>query len=200
MNESGKYAIIVALQKTMFGGYYMKQEYIECGKFVGTHGVKGALRVQPWCDTPEFLCGFKTLYKKENGVFAAFKVNSAKPHGNIVIMEVENVCSIDDAEHLRNKTLYLARKDLKLEKGAYLICDLLGCTVFDYESNKILGQICDVSKTGANDVWHIKNNDKEYLVPVIDDVIKEVDIDKEKVVIKPLAGIFDDAEVIKNAD
>ena len=57
----------------------MKKDYIESGKIVGTHGVKGGLRVQPWCDSPEFLCQFKKLFFKEKNGYNAVKVKSAKP-------------------------------------------------------------------------------------------------------------------------
>ena len=170
----------------------MKKDYIESGKVVGTHGVRGGLRVQPWCDTPEFLCQFKNLFIKNGEVFNSVKVKSSKPHGNVVIMELDSVCSMDDAEALRGKVIYIERKDLKLEEGQYLISDLIGVEVFDADSGNSLGKISDVSKTGANDVWHISYNGKEYLIPVIDEVVINVDIDENKVIIRPLKGIFED--------
>ena len=51
-----------------------------------------------------------------------------------------------------------------------------------------------MSKTGANDVWHITNESGEYLIPVIDDVVISVDIDNQKVQIRALKGIFDDED------
>ena len=79
-----------------------------------------------------------------------------------------------------------------MEEGQYLISDLMEIEVFDADSGKLLGKISDVSKTGANDVWHIMSNGKEYLIPVIDDVVISVDIDANKIVIRPLKGIFED--------
>ena len=84
------------------------------------------------------------------------------------------------------------RKDAGLDDGQYFIADLLGCNVYDADSNKHLGIIGDVSQTGANDVWHIKQGDTEYLIPCIDEVVINVDIENEKVVIRPLKGIFPD--------
>ncbi len=72
----------------------MKKEKIETGKIVGTHGVRGGLRVQPWCDSPQFLCDFKKIYIKSGDEFVTLKVKSSKPHRNIVIMELEGVLSI----------------------------------------------------------------------------------------------------------
>lgn len=171
----------------------MKKNYLETGKVVGTHGIRGQVRIQPWCDSPEFLCAFKKLYLDIDGK-EAVKVTSAKPHGNIVIASFKGVDTIEQAECYRNKVLYIDRKDVKLEEGQYFIEDLIGCNVYDVNSNDLLGKISDVSQTGANDVWHIECDGKEYLIPNIPDVVISVDIESEKVVIKPLKGIFDDED------
>ena len=170
----------------------MKKDYIETGKIVGTHGVRGSLRVQPWCDTPEFLCQFKNLFLKEQSAFNSVKIKSSRPHGNVVIMDLDGVNNMDEAENLRGKILFVKRKDLKLDDGQYLISDLIDCDVFDADSNEFIGKISDVSKTGANDVWHINKNQNEYLIPVIDEVVISVNIEENKVVIRPLKGIFED--------
>lgn len=169
----------------------MKQNFIETGKIVGTHGVRGMVRIQPWCDSPDFLCKFKKFYCDSEGN-AFLKVIKATPHGNVVIAVLDGIDSIEAAEKYRNKTIYIDRKDFKLPKDRYLICDLIGCEVFDAETNDLLGKLTDISATGANDVWHITKEGKEYLVPAIDEVIVSVDTDNEKIVIKAMKGIFDD--------
>ena len=169
----------------------MNKKFLETGKIVGTHGVRGMVRIQPWCDSAEFLCGFKKLYLNSEGD-SVINITSAKPHGNIVIASIKGVDTIEKAESYRNKVVYINREDVKLEEERYFIEDIIGCTVYDADSNKVLGKISDVSATGANDVWHIKNANKEYLIPCIDEVVISVDIDFEKVVIRPLKGIFDD--------
>lgn len=170
----------------------MKQ-YLETGKIVGTHGVKGMVRVQPWCDSPDFLKQFKKIYTDANGV-NMLTVTSSNPHGNVVLMALKGIDSIEKAETLRNKVIYIDRKDAKLPEGRYFIDDLVDCTVYDADSNKVLGTLTEVSSTGANDVWHIKSDDKEYLVPAIDEVIVSVNIEEGALVIRPLKGIFDDED------
>ncbi len=171
----------------------MKKKYLEVGKIVGTHGIKGAARVQVWADSPDFLKQFKYLYTDENGgnKLAVLKV---QPHGNISIVSFKGVESIEHAESFRNTILYIDRKDVKLPKDRYFITDLIGVKVFDADNGRLYGEISDVSETGANDVWHITDNDKVYLIPVIDEVLVSVDIDKEIALIKPLKGIFDDED------
>ncbi len=171
----------------------MKNKFLETGKIVGTHGVKGVLRVQPWCDSADFLKQFGSVFTDKEGV-NRLEVTSVQPHGNIVLMAVKGVDSIEKAEVLRNRIIYIDRKDVKLPENRYFIDDLKGCTVTDADSGAILGKLTDVSETGANDVWHITNNGREYLVPAVDEVIVSVDIDAEAIVIRPIKGIFDDED------
>ena len=107
-------------------------------------------------------------------------------------MKIKNVDTIEQAEALRGKVLYLDRNDAVLPKGVFFQCDLFDCEVFDVDTGEKLGVITDVSQTGANDVWHIERNGKEYLIPSIPDVVINVDIDNAKIEIRPLKGIFDD--------
>ena len=171
----------------------MLKKFLETGKIVGTHGIKGMLRVQGWCDSGEFLQQFKYIYTDCDGK-TKYAVKSAQPHGNVVLMALKGVDSIEQAEALRNKVIYIARKDVKLDEGRYFVTDLIGCTVRDADTEKVLGKLTDVSETGANDVWHIENEGKEYLVPAIDEIIVSVDVNNGDIVIRPLKGIFDDED------
>lgn len=169
------------------------KKFLETGKIVGTHGVKGMLRVQPWCDSADFLKQFKYIYTDNNGE-NKLTVASANAHGNIVLMAVKGIDSIEKAETLRNKIIYIDRKDAKLPEGRYFIDDLIGCTVYDADTDSVLGTLTDVSATGANDVWHISRDGKEYLVPAIAEVIVSVDIERGSLKIRALKGIFDDED------
>ena len=171
----------------------MKQRYLETGEIVGTHGVRGEMRLYPWCDSPDFLSGIKRLYLDKEGK-AVLDVVSARVHGTLVLIKVKGVDDIPAAERLRGKTVYLDRKDARIEKGAYFIQDLIGCAVIDADDGHCYGTVCDVSKTGANDVWHIKQESREVLIPAIPDVVIDVDIDREKVVIRAMKGLFDDED------
>ena len=170
----------------------MKKEFLEVGQGVGTHGVRGTMRIKPWSDDGEFLKGFKRFFTDKGD--SVLKVKSVKPHGAVVLLDVAGVDSIEKAEAMRGKVLSIKREDAKLPEGRYFIDDLVGCTVKDADSEAILGTLTEVSATGANDVWHIEKGGKEYLVPAIDEVIVSVDVENESVVIRPLKGIFDDED------
>lgn len=173
----------------------MIKDFIEIGEIVGTHGVKGELRVYPDCDSPEFFAKFKTLYFDSNGS-CAVKVISSRPHGNLCLLKIEGVETVEQAQRLRGKLLYMKRTDAKLPKGRYFIAELLGCRVIDADDEtKEYGTLTDVSETGANDVWHITDAaGTEYLIPYIPDVVINVDAAADLIKIRPLRGIFDDAD------
>lgn len=168
------------------------EQYLEIGKIVGTHGLKGELRVDPWCDSPQFLCEFKTLYLTKGATKLEVK---SRPHKNIAIVKVKGVDTIEDADKLRNKILYMNRDDARLAEDEYFIQDLMGMEVTDIDNGKIYGILTDVFKTGANDVYQVTDdNKKDYLIPVIDEVVINISLDENKVYIRPLKGIFDDED------
>lgn len=169
----------------------MVKKYLDVGKIVGTHGIKGELRVNPWCDSPNFLCGFKTLYfnKGEKKI----KVEKSRVNKNIVIMKLKDVDTIEQASLLRGRVLYIDREDAKMESGVYFIQDIIDLEVVDYNTGCLYGKVTDVLKTGANDVYQITNDKgNNYLIPVIDDVVIKIDIDENKIYISPIEGIFED--------
>lgn len=172
----------------------MLKQFLETGQITGTHGVRGEVRVHPWSDSPNFVTKFKRLYLDGNGD-KYIDVERARAHGNMVIMKIKDVDDIPAAERLRNKVLFISRKDAKLDKNAVFVQDLIGCSVYDADTAACYGKINDVSQTGANDVWHIKGEDGgETLIPAIPDVVVEVDAENDRVVICPLKGLFDDAD------
>lgn len=167
-----------------------KQTYLEAGKIVGTHGVRGELRVQPWCDSPQVFASLKTLYLDQGS--RPVKVQS-RPHKNIVLVKMEGVDTVQDAAVLRDQVLYLHRDDLKLEPGRYFIQDLIGLRVVDADEETEYGILTDVSSTGANDVYHMRTGDgEEILIPVIPQVVIGVDLDGGMVRIRPMPGLFDE--------
>ncbi len=162
---------------------------LEIGKIVNTHGLRGDVKVMPWCDDPEIfhVLAYVCIDEKE------FEIEKSRIHKNMVILKLEGIDRIEDAEQMRNKTLTVPREELgELPEGTYYICDLLGCTV-ETEDGRVLGKICDIIKTGSNDVYAVENEDKkQVLIPVIDEVVKKVDLDARHITVRLLKGLIDD--------
>ena len=172
----------------------MIKNYLELGQIVSTHGIKGEMRFNPWCDKPEFVKKFKNLYFDNNGE-KSIKVISARPHGNMVILMLEDIDTVEKAQSLKNTVLFMKRNDAHLPKGTWFVQELFDCTVIDDNNGKVLGTIVDVSETGANDVWHIKTpKGDEVLIPAIKQVIVNVDVEKGEILINPIKGLFEDED------
>ena len=170
----------------------MLKPFLEAGKIVGTHGIKGELRVECWCDSPEFLSSFKTLYF-ENGK-QKLSVKS-RPHKNLALVKIKDVETVEQADLLRGKILYIDRNDVKFEEGVNFIQDIIGCEVKNQSDGTVYGKVSDVLFTGANDVYEVTNQDnKKYLIPVIPQVVTKVDVENSLVEIIPMKGLFDDED------
>lgn len=169
----------------------MIKDYLEIGQIVSTHGIRGEVRLNPWCDGPEFVKKFKTLYRDEKGQ-AFFKVISCRPHGNVAVMKLDGVDTVEDAKALKNTVLYMKRDDINLPDGKWFISELIDCRVIDADDNNVeYGVITDVDSGLANDVWYVKTDaGEEVLIPAIKDVVINCDVKNNKVYIRPLRGLF----------
>lgn len=166
------------------------QKYLETGKIVSIHGLKGEVKIQPWCDSPEYLCTFKCLYSKSGD--RVYEIERIRPQGNMVIAKLKGIDTPEQAQALRGRILYIDRDDADLPEGSYFVADLIGLEVRD-ESGRSYGVISDVLQPGANDVYEIKSNDgKLYYIPAIPSVILSTDIQDGIMVIYPMEGLFDE--------
>lgn len=164
------------------------KKYLEVGKIVNVHGIYGDVKVLPWCDSANFICGFDTLYS--DGGKNSFAVKKARVLGNVAILRFDGVDTAEKANALRQTVLYIDRDDVTLPEGSHFIADLIGLAVYD-EQEKCYGTVKDVLKTGANDVYEIEGADGSlYYIPAIPSVILDTRIDEGKIVIFPMEGLF----------
>ena len=155
-----------------------KNNYLECGIIINTHGVSGDVKLESLCDTPNILASMKKVYFLENGEYRAVKVLRASVFKSFVIAKLEGIDDMDKAIALKNTTVYAARSDFKLPKGTYFIADLIGLDVIDNISGKVYGQITDVLNKGASDIYVIKTPDGERMMPAVAEFVKKTDLEK----------------------
>ncbi len=165
------------------------KRFLEIGKIVAVQGLKGDVRVEPWCDSAEFLCEFDTLYFDKGNT--PVEIEKVRPHKNIVLVKIKGTDTVEAAQMLRGKILYMDREDVELDDGCYFVQDLIGLEVIDNDDGTVYGKLSEVKETGANDVYIVKNGEKEYLIPAIPDVIISTDIENGKMLIHKLDGLFD---------
>lgn len=162
---------------------------LEVGQIVNSYGIKGFLKIVPLVDNNNQYKDFKKLYIQENKKIKELNIQEVKFSKNLILLKVEGIENIEDALKLKNFYLYAKREDIKLEEGAHFIVDLIGLKVYTQEGN-LLGILKEVLQPGANDVYIVENDKKEQLLlPVIPDVVKDIDITNNKIIVKLLDGL-----------
>ena len=162
----------------------MGSNFLEAGQIVNTHGIRGEVKIVPWCDTPEFLCGFDTFYLDG----APVKVESARAHKGNVIAKLAGVDDVNGAMRLKNKVISIDRSGVILPPGRHFIADLIGLEVREAESGRVLGKIEDVLTLPANDVYVVKG-EKEYLIPAVDEFLAETNLEGGYVRVRLIEGM-----------
>ncbi len=165
----------------------MLQQYLEVGKVTNVHGLMGEVRVQPWADSPEFLCQFDTLYVDE--AHWPIKVERARVHKNMAIVKFEGITDVNGAMMLRNAVLYIDRKDARLPEGSFFLADLMGLEARDAATGAVLGRIADVLTLPANNVYVIRGGAREIMVPAVDAFIAETNIEGGYIRVNMMEGL-----------
>ena len=152
----------------------MLKQFLEVGKVTNVHGLMGEVKVQPWADSPDFLCQFKTLYVDD--AHWPIQVERARVHKNMVIMKFEGPSDVPSALSLRNAILYIDRADVDLPEGTFFLADIHGLEVRDAATGEVLGKIADVLTLPANNVYVVKGGAREMMVPAVPQFIAETNI------------------------
>ena len=159
------------------------------------HGVRGLIKVDPWCDSPKVLAGLKRIYfALKGGEYRECKVLSASVMGPVVLLSLEGICDRDAAIALKNTVLYARRDDIPLKRGEMFLQDMIGLTVIDAESGRVYGEIAEVADGVRNRIYTVKTDTGEVLFPAVPEFVKEIDPEKG-VLISPIPGFFDGDEV-----
>ena len=157
------------------------KKFLTIGEITKPHGIKGEVKVFPLTDDIQRFKKLKRVFIDGQEV----KISYVTVGHDRAILRLEGIDSVEDAEKLRKKLLVVPREEaVRLEEDAYFIEDLKDCTVYDEEGLE-LGKVAEVIQTGANDVYWIKKP-KELLIPAIRDVVLSVDVEAEKIIIKPI--------------
>jgi 16S rRNA processing protein rimM len=166
-------------------------EYIEIGQIVNTNGLKGVVKVNPFTDDISKFEDLKYVYIQLKNELKKVKIEQVRYNKNQVLLKLEGIDSIEEAEKYRNFYLKTEKESQEdLGEDTYYIVDLIGLDVYS-DKNEYLGKIEDVFPTGSNDVYVVKDNlGKQILIPAIVDVVKEVDLKNKKMIINLIPGLI----------
>ena len=158
-------------------------KFLECGRIVNTHGIRGEVKIVPWADSPEFLCSLPTLYIDGK----PYAVRSARPHKGSVLALLEGVDDINAAMLLKNKVVWLARVDVELEDGAFFLADLIGLRAVD-ENGAELGVLSEVLSPSIQQIYVVKGQ-REIMIPAVPEFILETNVPEGYVKVHLIEGM-----------
>ena len=162
-----------------------QKQYLEAGKIVNTHGVRGEVKIQPWSDSPAFLCSIPCFYIDNT----PFTVRRASVHKDCVIAALDGVTDLDQAILFKNKIVYIDRKDAKLPEGQFFVQDLIGLTVIEQDTQNTVGTIKEILDLPAGNVYVVQGADREILIPAVPAFILQTDLEAGVVYVHLIEGM-----------
>jgi len=165
---------------------------VAVGEIVAAHALRGVVRVRPYQPPAPSLAAGRTVLLEHDGSRRPVRIDAVTPHGrDALLVELAGVGDRTAAERLRGARLLVARDDLPpAGDGEFYWHEIVGFAV-ETDAGEALGAIVETLHTGANDVWVVRDGQREHLIPVIADVVRTIDRDGRRVVISPMPGLLD---------
>ena len=162
----------------------MENRLLEAGKIIGTHGLRGEVKVLPWSDTPDFLCSMKTVYIGGR----AARITGARVSKGVAVLSLEGIGSLEEAEKLRDQIVSVSREDVSLPEGRFFLQDAVGLTALDDDTGTELGKVTGILSLPSGSVLEIHGK-REILVPAVPDFLLEIRPDKGFVRVHLIEGL-----------
>lgn len=163
-------------------------QYLIIGRVFKPWGVRGEVKVEILTEFPERFASLRTVYLGDDA--KPFSIENARLHGKAALLKFKGIDRPEDAEGLRDQIVQVAREEaVKLPKGKLYLYQLIGLRVVTVQG-EALGEITDVLDTGANDVYVVHDGQREILIPAIEEVVKEISLERNEVRVQLLEGLI----------
>ena len=169
------------------------RDLVRIGRIAGIHGLQGALRCRPDNPESESFPTLKTITIQTGAQSREYQLLTATPAGRGVLkIELAGIADANAAEALKGGVVMVSRASLPpIQPSEFYYFQAIGCEVFLTDHTR-LGTIAEVFSNGANDVLVVRGERREVLVPVIEDIVKSIDLDSRRVVIESVPGLIED--------
>jgi 16S rRNA processing protein RimM len=169
-----------------------RRDFVQIGHVIRPHGVTGLLRIVSYAQSREtFLRAGSVFIGKANEESEECNVVSIREHGSLYLLKVSGIDSVEKAEGFRDAEICIRKEVLtEKEEGEFFHFELLDLRVY-LDTGQYLGVLKRIFQTGSNDVYAVKGQGKEYLIPAIYQVVKEVNLSEKRMVISPMKGLLD---------
>ena len=168
-----------------------KKDHVLIGKIVGSHGLKGTNKIRTFAESLSlFKPGRSILIRKGSGQKINLEINWVKPQGRTTLLSFKGINDRSQAEALIGSELYIRKQDLPaLEDDTYYWFDLIGIEVYTTEK-KYLGRIESIIETGSNDVYVVKDGKNEVLIPALESVVMDIELEQKRMQVNLPQGLI----------
>lgn len=168
------------------------QSFLRLGHITGAHGLRGALRMRPDNPDSDTLAHVARVFIESNGKSHEYRLlDSRRINRSTTRIALEGLDGPGAADTLKGAVVMIALDDLPPARlGEFYYFQVIGCEVHTTDGRRI-GTVEEIFSTGANDVWVVRDGPNEVLVPVIEDVVKTMDLDQRMITIEPVPGLLD---------
>jgi 16S rRNA processing protein RimM len=167
-------------------------DLIAIGRISKPIGTRGDVKILPLTHNTQRFMNLPAVWLGHQATDAELKkILKVRIDAQHVVINFNGIETVEDAEKIKDSYLFVQKKDaVKLPKGRYFVDDVIGCEVVT-EEQTIIGTILDVRSLPMNDVWVVKKDAKEILIPAVKAIIRQVDIELKRITVHALAGLFD---------
>jgi 16S rRNA processing protein RimM len=163
-------------------------EFLVVGRILRPHGVRGELRMQVITDYPERLAEREMLYV--GPTHEPHRLIGVRSHHHLTLLKFEGVTDREAADAYRDMLVYVSMADaVPLEPGEFYLFQLVGLRVITADGQE-LGRVVDVLETGANDVYVVRGETDEMLLPDIPEVVLDVDVEAGQMQVQLIEGLI----------
>ncbi|QPJ63763.1 MAG: 16S rRNA processing protein RimM [Candidatus Nitronauta litoralis] len=165
--------------------------WVPVGRLVKPHGLKGEFKFKPEISDTTLLGDLKKARLESDPETAAPRtISSLRGHGLRLILKLEGINSIEEAEPLCGLSLLVSQDEFpRLPDGEYYWFQIHGLKAYD-ETGKYFGTVSEIIETGSNDVYVVREGSNELLLPMIDEVVRSIDLDQQKLVFHAIDGLL----------
>ncbi len=162
------------------------------GKVTGTHGIKGQLSIVPFSgDADSILSQSSLIFKGDKGESDVYSIKNSSIHRKKVLITLDSLEGINQVEHLVGREVYVRREQLpELPDGEYYWCDLIGLKVITTKG-ECLGELRDILAAGNHDIYIVRSGDREYLIPAVEDIVTDINLDNGVMTVDPPEGLLE---------
>lgn len=168
-------------------------DYITVGEIAAPFGLRGEVKVIPYTDFPERFVQTRRLFLNKDGLFREANIERVTCRERDIILKIKGIDSPEEAAEYRQALLQIPRDEAwRLPEGSYYHFQIIGLSVATADG-LVLGRVAEILETGSNDVYVVRDDKKkEYLIPALKDVVRDIDLEKGLMLIQPLPGLLEE--------